>query len=75
MYTYLFKNSSRNLNYNAFHIKKNLNKGENLMNTVKHKYSKKTNKIMTKVGFGYNQISSLVTLSVICPCSDGRQGH
>ena len=52
MFTYIFKKSSRDLNFNAFHIKDNLNKGENLMNTVKYKYPTKTDKIMTKMGFG-----------------------
>ena len=28
MFTYLFKNSSGDLNHYAFHIKRNLNKGE-----------------------------------------------
>ena len=51
MFTYLFKNSSRDLNFNTFHIKNNLNKGENLMNTV-YKYPTKTDKIMTKMGLG-----------------------
>ena len=39
------------------------------MNTVKYKNATKTDKIMTKIGFGYSQISSLVLLSVICPWS------
>ena len=41
MFIYLFKNSSRGPNFKAFHIKKNLNKDENLMDTVKHNYPTK----------------------------------
>ena len=52
MFTYSFKNSYRPLNFIVFHIKNNLNKGENLMSTVKYKYPIKTDKIMTKMGFG-----------------------
>ena len=72
MFTYLFKNSSRDLNFNAFHIKNKLNKGKNFMDTLKHKYPTSIDKTMTKMGFEYSQISCLVLLSVICPCSDGR---
>ena len=45
------------------------------MDTVKHNYPTKNDKIMTKMGFGYSQISSCVMLSVICPCSDVQRDH
>ena len=47
------------------------------MNTVKHKYPTKADKIkiMIKKGFNYSQISSVVPLSVIRPCPDGRRDY